>query len=71
MRRNIQKHDINWKDQELVCRFLNNSGQILNRYQSRLPNRVQRKLKRVVMRLRNLSLLPVIGVLKPTDKINI
>lgn len=71
MRRNIKKSDIHWKDQELVVRFLNNSGKILNRYQSRLPNRVQRKLKRVVRRLRCLSLLPIVGVIKPTDKINI
>lgn len=71
MRRQIRRSDIDWKDQELVVRFLNQSGKILNRFQTRLPNSVQRKLARTVKHMKSIGLLPTTGLLKLTDKINL
>ena len=67
--RRISKKDINWRDTALLSKFLNDTGKILNKYQTRLPTNVQRKVAKTVKHLRHLCLLPHVGMLKPTDKI--
>jgi len=38
--RNLRKKDINWKDTPLLVKFLNSTGKIMNRYQTRLRTSV-------------------------------
>jgi ribosomal protein S18 len=65
----IQSKDINWKNLPLLTRFLNDGGKILNRYQTRLPIRIHKKLSRTVKHARNMGLLPFSDFLKPYHKI--
>jgi len=52
-----------------MCKFLNESGKLYNRFQTRLPSSVHRKVAKTVKKMRHLGLLPFVGLLKPTDKI--
>ena len=38
--RRISKKDIDWRDTALLSKFLNDTGKILNKYQTRLPTNV-------------------------------
>ena len=67
--RSIKKKDLDWKNTAFMVKFLNPAGKIYNRYQSRLPTPVQRKVAKTVKKMRDLSLLPYVGLIKPTDKI--
>jgi ribosomal protein S18 len=67
--KNIGRKDIQWKNLPLLIRFLNDGGKIMNRYQTRLPYPVQRKLSKVVKHVRNLGLLPSYDYIKASDKI--
>lgn len=67
--RGIRKKDIDDKNLAMVTRFLNDVGKMQNRYQTRLPSAVQRKVSRTVKKLRAQFLLPTVGLIKPTDKI--
>ena len=69
--RNIKKKDIDWKNTPFICKFLNDTGKIYNRYQSRLPTNVHRKIAKTVKKMRNLGVLPYVGNIMPTDKIPI
>lgn len=52
-----------------MCKFLNDSGKLYNRFQTRLPSSVHRRVAKTVKKMRHLGLIPFVGVLKPTDKI--
>ncbi len=52
-----------------MVKFLNPSGKLYNRYQSRLPTVIQRRVAKTIKKMRHLGLLPFVGVLAPTDKI--
>ena len=67
--RTISKKDIEWKNTPFLCKFLNETGKIYNRYQSRLPTSTHRKVAKTVKKMRNLGILPYTGLLMPTDKI--
>ena len=69
MIRNIKKRDITWKNIPLLTKFLNECGQIMNRFQTRLPTSVQRKVAKTIKHVRNLGLLPFCDYLKPHDKL--
>ena len=34
--RTLRKKDIDWKNTPLLCKFMNDSGKIMNKYQTRL-----------------------------------
>ena len=65
----IRKKDMKWNKPELLVKFLNDSGKIMNMYQTRLARTVQRKMANEVVSARNMQLLPHEGLVKPTDKI--
>lgn len=67
--RSVTKKDIDWRNATLITKFLNDTGKLYNRYQSRLPTNVHRKVAKTVKKMRNLGLLPYVGLMKPTDKI--
>jgi len=67
--RRVTKEDIEWKNTPLITKFLNDTGKLFNRFQTRLPTSVHRKVAKTVKKMRNLGLLPYVGLLKPTDKI--
>ncbi len=67
--RRFKKQDIDWKDTALLCKFMNETGKILNRYQSRLPTGVHRRMARTIKKVRDLDLIAHVGVIKPTDRI--
>jgi len=35
--RNLNKDDIDWKNTPLLTKFLNDTGKLFNKYQTRLP----------------------------------
>ena len=53
----------------MMVKFLNPSGKLLNRYQTRLPSNIHRRVARTIKKMRNMGLLPYTGKLQPTDKI--
>lgn len=67
--RTINKKDIDWRNTTMMMKFLNETGKILNRYQSRLPTSTHRKVAKTVKKMRDLSLIPSAGRILPTDKI--
>jgi ribosomal protein S18 len=46
--RKFDKNDFNWKDTALFTQFMTKAGRIKNRYQTRLPDGAQTKLKKTV-----------------------
>lgn len=69
--RTITKDEIEFRNAHLMVKFLNPNGKLLNRYQTRLATPVQRKVARVIKKMRHLGLLPFVGALLPTDKISL
>jgi len=69
MIKTIKKKDINWKNLPLLARFLNEGGKLMNKYQTRLPSGVHRKLAKTVKHARNMGLLPFIDFIKPYHKV--
>jgi len=69
--RTIEKKDIDWRNTSMLTKFLNETGKIYNRYQSRLPSSTHRKVAKTVKKMRNLGVLPYVGLVAPTDKIPI
>ena len=67
--RKIKKTDIDWRDTAFLSKFLNETGKIMNKYQTRLPTNVQRKLAHTMKKVRDLGLFSHVGLVKPTDKI--
>ena len=67
--RTTQKKDIDYKNLPMMVKFLNDTGKLYNRYQTRLESKVQRKVAKTVKKMRNQFLIPTVGLIKPTDKI--
>jgi ribosomal protein S18 len=67
--RKVNKEDVNWRDTAFLTKFMNDTGKILNKYQTRLPSATHRKVARTIKRLRDLELVAHVGMVKPTDKI--
>ena len=67
--RKIRKEDVNWKDTAFLSKFMNETGKILNKYQSRLPTGVHRKVAKTIKKVRDMEIFAHVGLLKPTDKI--
>ena len=68
--RSLSKKDVrDWRNTPLLTKFLNPTGRLYNRYQSRLPTNIQRKVATTIKKMRNLGIVPMYGPLKPTDKI--
>lgn len=67
--RKVDKKDVTWRDTAFLTKFMNETGKIINKYQSRLPSSTHRKVARSIKRLRDLELVAHVGMLKPTDKI--
>jgi ribosomal protein S18 len=69
MIKTIQKKDIHWKNLPLLARFMNEGGKMMNRYQTRLPGDIHKKLSKVIKHARNMGLLPNTNFLKPYHKL--
>lgn len=69
MIRTIRKRDVTWKNLPFLVKFLNEAGKLMNKYQTRLPTNVHRKLARSVKHARHLGLLPYVDYLRGYDKI--
>lgn len=67
--RSLQSKDIDWRDTALLTKFMNDTGKIYNRFQSRLKTTVQRKMAKTIKKVRDLQLIPHVGLIKPSDKI--
>lgn len=60
--------DIHWRNTELLTKYLNPSGKIKSRFQTRLPSCQQRKIAKTIRHSRHLMLLPYASFVKPSDK---
>ena len=69
MIRTIKKKDVTWKNLPLLVRFINDGGKLMNKYQTRLPSSIHRKLARTVKHARNMGLLPFVDYVKPYHKV--
>ena len=69
MIRTLRKKDINWKNLPFLVKFLNEAGKLMNRYQTRLPTNVHRKLAKSVKHARHLGLLPYVDYIRGFDKL--
>jgi ribosomal protein S18 len=67
--RTVTKDDIDFKNLPMMVKFLNDTGKLYNRYQTRLETKVQRKVAKTIKKMRAQFLLPTVGLIKPTDKI--
>ncbi len=65
----MSKKHIHWKKVELLAKFMNPHGKIMNKYQTRLPTPVQRKVSQAIKHAKTMNLFPYVGMVKPTDKI--
>lgn len=64
----IPKELLHHNNLELLRRYTTPGGQILNRVQSRLGARDQRKIAKLIKRARHLGLIPTVGQWKLEDK---
>lgn len=69
MIRTVKKRDVNWKNLPFLVKFLNEAGKLMNRYQTRLPTNVHRRLARSVKHARHMGLLPYVDYVRGYDKI--
>ena len=69
--RTISKKDIDWRNTPMMIKFMNDTGKLFNRYQSRLPTSTHRKVAKTIKKMRHLGILPSVGLITPTDKIPI
>lgn len=69
--RSMEKDDFDWRNTQMLSKFLNSSGKLYNRFQTRLDTSVHRRLAQTVRKSRSLGLLPYVGHVKPTDKISL
>lgn len=67
--RKVDKSGINWRDTAFLSKFMNETGKIMNKFQTRLPTSVHRKVAKTIKHVRDLELIAHVGLLKPTDKI--
>lgn len=66
--RNINPKDIHWKNIPFICKFVNGSGALLNRYQSRLPGHLHKKMVKAIKVARHMGLLAYFDEVQATDK---
>jgi len=52
--RKLSKDDITWRNTALLCKFMNENGKIINKYQSRLETSVHRKVAKTIKKVRDL-----------------
>mmetsp|Transcript_42866 Transcript_42866/g.41189 ORF Transcript_42866/g.41189 Transcript_42866/m.41189 type:complete len:195 (+) Transcript_42866:493-1077(+) len=71
MRRSLQKKHIDYRNTTLLTKFLNDTGKLLNKFQTRLETPVQRKMSKTVKHARHMGLIPHVGLIKPTDRISL
>jgi len=67
--RSVVKNDIDWRNMAFMTKFLNPSGKLYNRYQTRLETVVHRRVQKTVKKMRHLGLIPFVGQITPTDRI--
>jgi ribosomal protein S18 len=67
--RKIDRSDINWKDTAFLSKFMNDTGKIMNKYQTRLQTATHRKVARMIKHVRDLEVFSHVGVMKPSDRI--
>ena len=68
-KKKMKKNDFHWKKVDVLVKFLDPSGNLKSRWQTRLPSPVHRRMSEVVKHSRNIGLLPIAGVITPTDKL--
>jgi ribosomal protein S18 len=69
MIRTIKKKDVTWKNLPFLVKFINEAGKLMNKYQTRLPTSIHRRLSRSVKHARHLGLLPYVDYIRGYDKI--
>jgi small subunit ribosomal protein S18 len=69
MIRTVKKRDVTWKNLPFLVKFLNEAGKLMNRYQTRLPTNVHRRLAKSVKHARHMGLLPYVDYIRGYDKI--
>jgi hypothetical protein len=69
--RKLNRKDFNWKNNNQMIHFINGYGLLYNRFKSRLETSTKRKCARVIKHMRNVGLIPTVGLIQPTDKISI
>lgn len=69
MIRTVRKKDVTWKNLPFLVKFLNEAGKLMNRYQTRLPTNVHRRLAKSVKHARHMGLLPYVDYIRGFDKI--
>lgn len=67
--RKIDRNDITWRDTAFLSKFMNDTGKILNKYQTRLATATHRKVAKTIKHVRDLEVFAHVGLLKPTDRI--
>jgi ribosomal protein S18 len=67
--RTINKKEIDWQNTPMMVKFLNDTGKLYNRFQTRLRSPVQRKVAHTIKKMRHMGIIPYVGLIKPTDKI--
>eukprot|EP00357_Protocruzia_adherens_P001811 CAMPEP_0114981838 /NCGR_PEP_ID=MMETSP0216-20121206/5759_1 /TAXON_ID=223996 /ORGANISM="Protocruzia adherens, Strain Boccale" /LENGTH=553 /DNA_ID=CAMNT_0002343539 /DNA_START=119 /DNA_END=1780 /DNA_ORIENTATION=+ len=67
-KRSINLSQVNWKNTELLTKFLTAGGKMKNRFQTRLPNKQHRKVMRAVIQARSMCLLPFAGNITAVQK---
>ena len=69
MIKTIRKKDVTWKNLPFLVKFLNEAGKLMNKYQSRLPTNVHRRVAKSVKHARHMGLLPYVDYIRGFDKI--
>lgn len=69
MIKNISVNDIHWKNLPLMATFLNEIGRLKNRYQTRLPFHLHKKVVRTLKHMRAIGVFPARDRIRATDKI--
>lgn len=69
--RTIPVEDINFRNVELLTQFLTEAGKIKNKYQTRLPGNLQKKVSKAIKQARDLNLLPHKGMITEVHKRNL
>jgi len=67
--RKIDRNDISWRDTAFLSKFMNDTGKILNKYQTRLATATHRKVAKTIKHVRDLEVFSHVGLVKPTDRI--
>lgn len=58
--RELNPLDVHWRNTGLLVNFLNTSGGIMNRMQTRLKKKQQKKLKKAIMTARTMRILNIL-----------